>query len=78
MNAIAPTTFVHRSELLPRPAMPTQVRGSAATLLTLRRNPLELWGPIAYREGILQGRFLGRSQFLLNDPDAIHQVLQDG
>ncbi len=69
MNALVPQTLV------PRPPLPSQIRGNLATLMVLRRNPLELWGPIAYREGVLEGSFLGRRQFLVNDPDAIHQVL---
>lgn len=69
MNAIV------SHSLAPRPPLPSQVRGNLATLLVLRRNPLELWGPVAYREGVLAGSFLGRRQFLVNDPDAIHQVL---
>ena len=69
MNALFP------SSLVPRPPLPAQIRGNLATLMVLRRNPLELWGPIAYREGVLEGSFLGRRQFLVNDPDAIHQVL---
>ena len=43
--------------------------------MALRRNPLELWGEPAYREGVLEGGFLGRRQFLVNDPEAIHRVL---
>ncbi len=69
MNALLPNS------LLARPPLPAQIRGNLATLMVLRRNPLELWGPVAYREGVLEGRFLGRHQFLVNDPDAIHQVL---
>lgn len=61
--------------LLARPRLPAHVRSNAEALLVLRRNPLELWGPPAYREGVLAGRFFGRMQFLVNDPDAIHRVL---
>ncbi len=60
---------------LPRPKLPTRLRSQAEAFLVLRRNPLELWGPPAYRELVLPGAFLGRQQVLLNDPVAIRHVL---
>ena len=63
--------------VLPRPPMPTRVRGQVEAFFVLRRNPLELWGRPAYEEGVLTGRFLGREQLLLNDTDAIKHVLVD-
>ena len=57
--------------------MTTRQRTQLEAFLVLRRNPLELWGPLAYREGILPGRFLGREQLMLNDPEAIRHVLVD-
>ena len=62
---------------LPRPPLPTRVRGQVEAFFVLRRNMLELWGRPAYEEGVLGGRFLGRDQLLLNDPDAIRHVLVD-
>ena len=64
-------------QALPRPPIPTRVRGQVEAFFVLRRNPLELWGQAAYEEGVLGGRFLGRDQLLLNDPDAIRHVLVD-
>ncbi len=61
----------------PRPPMPTRLRTQLEAFLVLRRNALELWGPVAYREGILPGRFLGREQLMLNAPEAIRHVLVD-
>ena len=60
---------------LPRPPMPERLRTQIESLLVLRRNPLELWGPLAYEMPILPGRFLGREQLLLNAPEAIRHVL---
>ncbi len=60
---------------LPRPPFAAQKPGDLATLMALRRNPLELWGPPAYREGVLEGSFLGRPHVLVNDPEAIHRVM---
>ena len=60
---------------LPRPPMTARERTQLEAFLVLRRNPLELWGPMAYREEVLRGRFLGREQLMLNDPEAIRHVL---
>ena len=43
--------------------------------MVLRRNPLELWGSLAYEQEILPGKFLGRNQLMVNAPDAIRHVL---
>ena len=50
-------------------------RSQLGAFLTLRRNPLELWGPAAYEKDILAGKFFGRQQLMLNAPDAIKHVL---
>lgn len=66
----------HRTTgVLAHPPRPTRERGQVAALLTLRRNPLELWGEPAYREEILGGRFLGRDQLVVNAPEGIRRVL---
>jgi len=65
-----PTTAI-----LPRPPMPTRERSQVEAFLVLRRNPLELWGALAYEQDVLGGRFLGREQLMLNSPDAIRHVL---
>ena len=43
----------------------------------IRENPIGTWGQRAYEEDIVQGRFFGRSSFILNTPDAIRHVLVD-
>ena len=60
---------------LPRPPVTTRERTQLEAFLVLRRNPLELWGKIAYERDILPGRFLGRQQLMINAPDAIRHVL---
>ena len=55
--------------------MPTRERNQLEAFLTLRRNPLELWGERAYEMDVLSGRFLLREQLMLNAPDAIRHVL---
>lgn len=66
---------VARSAILPQPPVTTRLRTQLEAFLVLRRNPLELWGKAAYEQGVLAGRFLGREQLLLNDPEAIRHVL---
>jgi cytochrome P450 len=44
---------------------------------TMRVNPIQTWANRAYEEDIIQGRFVGRSSFILNTPDAIKHVLVD-
>ena len=61
--------------LLPRPPIPTRQRTQPEAFLVLRRNLLELWGEAAYEDEVLPGRFLGRAQLMLNDPDGIRHVL---
>ena len=60
---------------LPVPPPAPRERTQLEAFLVLRRNPLELWGPRAYEEEVIPGKFLGRSQLLLNDPEAIRHVL---
>jgi unspecific monooxygenase len=43
----------------------------------MRENMIATWGQPAYEEEIIQGRFLGRSSFIVNSPDAIRHVLVD-
>src|ERR1700754_692119 len=43
----------------------------------IRVNPIQSWGDRAYEEDIIEGRFVGRSSFILNTPDAIKHVLVD-
>ncbi len=65
----------HSPRLLPRPPVTTRQRSQLEAFLVLRRNTLELWGEAAYREEVLPGRFLGRDQLMVNDPEAIRHVL---
>jgi cytochrome P450 len=46
-------------------------------MLAMRVSPIGTWGRRAYEEDIVQGRFVGRSSFILNTPDAIRHVLVD-
>jgi cytochrome P450 len=59
----------------PHPPVATRLRSQAEAFFVLRRNPLELWGAMAYEQEVIDGRFLGRAQMMLNAPDAIRHVL---
>jgi unspecific monooxygenase len=49
--------------------------GALGMLQILRGNALQMWGRRAYERPAAVGSFLGRVQVLLNDPEAIGQVL---
>ena len=65
------------SPLPPKAPPSPRLRTQFEAFLVLRRNPLELWGPAAYEADVLPGRFLGREQLMINDPEAIRHVLVD-
>ena len=69
MDALPPTNAL--------PCLPVvnRQRTQLEAFLVLRRNTLELWGEAAYEEEVLPGKFLGREQLFLNDPEAIRHVL---
>lgn len=46
-------------------------------VVLMRDNMIATWGQNAYEDDIVQGRFFGRSSFILNDPAAIRHVLVD-
>src|SRR5260221_4111638 len=46
-------------------------------MAAMRVSPIGTWGQRAYEEDIVQGRFFGRSSFILNTPDTIRHVLVD-
>src|SRR5579863_9189355 len=43
----------------------------------LRESAIATWGQRAYEDDLIRGRFLLRSSFILNTPDAIRHVLID-
>jgi cytochrome P450 len=46
-------------------------------MAAMRESVIGSWGQRAYEEDIIQGRFFGRSSFILNTPDTIRHVLVD-
>jgi cytochrome P450 len=67
-----------RSPLVP-PHPPRAPEGMPflARMRAMRVNAIGTWGQRAYEEDTIQGRFFGRSSFILNTPDAIKHVLVD-
>jgi cytochrome P450 len=68
-------TTAAEARIPPHPPVATRLRSQAEAFFVLRRNPLELWGALAYEAEVIDGRFLGRAQMMLNAPDAIRHVL---
>src|SRR3954454_18484275 len=62
------------------PPSPPRAPDNMTTLgrmAVMRESVIGTWGQRAYQEDIVRGRFLGRSSFILNAPDAIRHVLVD-
>ena len=66
-----------------RPLVPPSPPRASADMTALgrmaamRRSAIATWGPRAYQDDVVQGRFFGHSSFILNTPDAIRHVLVD-
>src|ERR1700736_2334285 len=67
-----------RAPLVP-PAPPRAPDSMTAfgRVMAMRNSAISTWGRRAYEDDIVQGRFFGRSSFILNTPDAIRHVLVD-
>jgi cytochrome P450 len=61
----------------PRPPIPPKELPFLGFLRAVRTNALTMWTDAAYQEDVLVRRVLGRSNMLLNAPDAIRRVLVD-
>jgi cytochrome P450 len=69
-SIVAPSPL--RPPVPPVPEVPLSVRGF---LRAVRTNALTIWPQAAYRQDVTVRTFLGRTNVLLNGPDAIHHVL---
>ena len=69
---IAPTRLVP-----PSPPRASDSMTALGRMKAIRESIIGSWGQRAYEEDIVRGRFLGRSSFILNTPDAIRHVLVD-
>lgn len=59
----------------PTPPRPDAPLGLRAFLRTIRTNALMIWPDASYRTDLTARRFLGRTNFLLNAPDAVQHIL---
>jgi unspecific monooxygenase len=65
-----------RSPLVP-PTPPRRTMNLFRRMLAMRKNAIDTWGPRSYEEDVIQTRFFGRNNFIVNAPDAIRHVLVD-
>jgi len=68
---------IRRPLVPPQPPRAPETMGALRRMRLMRNSPIETWSQKAYEEDVLQGRFFGRSSFILNTPDAIKHVLVD-
>src|SRR6266478_3009744 len=61
----------------PSPPRASDDMTAIGRMAAMRESAIGTWGQRAYEEDIIQGRFFGRSSFILNTPDAIRHVLVD-
>src|SRR5882757_8311992 len=61
----------------PSPPRASESMTALGRMAAMRVNVIGTWAQRAYEEDIIQGRFVGRSSFILNTPDAIRHVLVD-
>jgi len=61
----------------PSPPRASETMTAFGRMRTMRQSAIATWAQRAYEEDIIQGRFFGRSSFIVNSPDAIKHVLVD-
>jgi cytochrome P450 len=61
----------------PHPPAPVRELSLGGFLRAIRTNALTMWTDAAYEQDVVVRQFLGRTQVLLNAPEAIHRVLVD-
>jgi cytochrome P450 len=61
----------------PFPPRADRPRGALSTILTLRRNPLEIWGKAAFEQPFWVGRSAFGPRAMAHDPASVRRVLLD-
>lgn len=61
----------------PSPPRASETMTAFGRMRAMRQSAIGIWAQRAYEEDIIQGRFFGRSSFIVNSPDAIKHVLVD-
>jgi unspecific monooxygenase len=67
----------HQPLVPPAPPRAPDTMTAFGRMMAMRESVIGTWGQRAYEEDIVRGRFLRRSSFILNTPDAIRHVLVD-
>jgi unspecific monooxygenase len=81
--SIAEAYDVQKVPAAPAPLVPPSPPRAPLTMTAIgrmaamRKSMIGTWSQRAYEEDLIQGRFFGRSSFILNTPDAIRHVLVD-
>ena len=71
------TPATRRPLVPPSPPRASADMTALGRMAAMRQSAIATWGPRAYQDDVVQGRFFGRSSFILNTPDAIRHVLVD-
>jgi cytochrome P450 len=71
------TPVTPRPLVPPSPPRASESMTALGRMAAMRVSMIGTWAQRAYEEDIIQGRFFGRSSFILNTPDAIRHVLVD-
>jgi cytochrome P450 len=61
----------------PSPPRASETMTALGRMAVMRESMIATWAQRAYEDDIIEGRFFGRSSFILNTPDAIRRVLVD-
>jgi cytochrome P450 len=61
----------------PSPPRASETMTALGRMAAMRESMIATWGQRAYEDDVIEGRFFGRSSFILNTPDAIRHVLVD-
>jgi cytochrome P450 len=67
----------HHPLVPPQPPRASEDMTFLQRMRTMRVSAIATWGQRAYEEDVIEGRFFGRSSFIINTPDAIRHVLVD-
>jgi cytochrome P450 len=68
---------VRRPLVPPSPPRASETMTTLGRMAVMRESMIATWAQRAYEDDVIEGRFFGRSSFIINTPDAIRHVLVD-
>jgi len=77
ITGICDVPVAPRPIIPPRPPRAPDDMGVLGQIAAIRANVISTWSPRAYQEEIIKARFLLRTNFIVNQPEAIRHVLVD-